>query len=239
MSSFQCLRPDRAQGARAQLFSATRRTAFKRHPRSCERTTTKGGHVATLPIDPQLRPRGRGVRLRVHVSALEREGAHDSHQHGPAHARNLHTCRAARGLRDHCRRCKRKAPHVERQHPDDQERRCPVRRAALGDGHRSADALHDVRHTYGTLLAQAGFNGVRLQRAMRHRDFKMTARYVHTNVEGLRAAAAYLPPSGRLSSNYRLSKVPSRCSPMQLRLTISLYPCCIAPRAARRRGRVP
>jgi hypothetical protein len=31
---------------------------------------------------------------------------------------------------------------------------------------------------------------------MRHRDFKMTARYVHTNMEDLRAAAAYLPPSG-------------------------------------------
>jgi hypothetical protein len=36
------------------------------------------------------------------------------------------------------------------------------------------------------ILAQAGFDGARLQRAMRHRDFKMTARYVHTNVEDLR-----------------------------------------------------
>ena len=37
---------------------------------------------------------------------------------------------------------------------------------------------------------------MRLQRAMRHRDFKMTARYVHTNVEDLRASANCLPPSG-------------------------------------------
>ncbi len=55
--------------------------------------------------------------------------------------------------------------------------------------------FHDLRHTYGTLLAQAGFDGVRLQRAMRHRDFKMTARYVHTNVEDLRGVGACLPPA--------------------------------------------
>ena len=30
---------------------------------------------------------------------------------------------------------------------------------------------------------------------MRHRDFKMTARYVHTNVEDLRAIGALLPPA--------------------------------------------
>ncbi len=31
---------------------------------------------------------------------------------------------------------------------------------------------------------------------MRHRDFKMTARYVHTNVEDLRELAACPPPAG-------------------------------------------
>jgi integrase len=71
-----------------------------------------------------------------------------------------------------------------------------VRFAALREAIPRPMRFHDLRHTYGTLLAQAGFDGVRLQRAMRHRDFKMTARYVHTNVEDLRAAAAYLPPSG-------------------------------------------
>jgi hypothetical protein len=55
--------------------------------------------------------------------------------------------------------------------------------------------FHDTRHTYGTLLAQGGFDGVKLQRAMRHRDFKMTARYVHTNVEDLRDVGACLPPA--------------------------------------------
>jgi hypothetical protein len=55
--------------------------------------------------------------------------------------------------------------------------------------------FHDTRHTYGTLLAQGGFDGVKLQRAMRHRDFKMTARYVHTNVEDLREVGACLPPA--------------------------------------------
>jgi hypothetical protein len=33
-------------------------------------------------------------------------------------------------------------------------------------------------------------DGVRLQRAMRRRDFKMTARHVHPSVDDLRASAA-------------------------------------------------
>lgn len=56
-------------------------------------------------------------------------------------------------------------------------------------------SIAERRHTYGTLLAQAGFDGVSLQRATRHRNFKMRARYVHRNVDDLRAAADYLPPS--------------------------------------------
>jgi len=96
-----------------------------------------------------------------------------------------------------CRRCKRKGQlHVER-HADDANRKCP--KCGMGLWVRAIPRpmrFHDARHSYGTLLAQAGFDGVRLQRAMRHRDFKMTARYVHTNVEDLRQMAACLPPSG-------------------------------------------
>jgi hypothetical protein len=51
---------------------------------------------------------------------------------------------------------------------------------------------------------------------MRHRDFKMTARYVHTNVDDLRAAADYLPPSGaalvELPPEFAAKPVQPRCN---------------------------
>lgn len=96
---------------------------------------------------------------------------------------------------DHsCRRCKRKGkPYVERR-PDAGKRWCPQCGMQLWvTAIPRPMRFHDTRHTYGTLVAQAGFDGVRLQRAMRHRDFKMTARYVHTNVEDLRGAGDCLP----------------------------------------------
>jgi integrase len=99
---------------------------------------------------------------------------------------------------DHsCRRCKSKgAPDVER-HPDDADRVCPECGARLWVTPVPRPMrFHDTRHTYGTLLAQAGFDGVRLQRAMRHRDFKMTARYVHTtSTTCARRRPACRPPS--------------------------------------------
>jgi hypothetical protein len=113
---------------------------------------------------------------------------------------------------DHiCRRCKAQgaAEHTER-HPDDTERRCP--RCAMKLWPRAVPRpmrFHDTRHTYGALLAQGGFDGVRLQRAMRHRDFKMTARYVHTNVDDLRASAACLPAGDLAPAGPHTAPAPS------------------------------
>src|SRR5512138_671536 len=169
--------------------------------RSYERSTTKGGHVDTLPIHPQLLP------YLVHAIAASGSEYMFPRSDGKAHTTAINMARHTRaiciraglleGYDHHCRRCKRNGtPHLER-HPDDKERRCPECGSRLWvTAVPRPMRFHDLRHTYGTLLAQAGFDGVRLQRAMRHRDFKMTARYVHTNVDDLRAAADYLPPSG-------------------------------------------
>jgi integrase len=169
--------------------------------RSHERATTKGGHVDTLPIHPQLLP------YLVHAMAASGSEYMFPRSDGKAHTTAINMARLTQVIcvragviegYDHwCRRCKRNgAPHLER-HPDDGKRKCPQCGMQLWvKAIPRPLRFHDLRHTYGTLLAQAGFDGVRLQRAMRHRDFKMTARYVHTNVEDLRAAAAFLPPSG-------------------------------------------
>ena len=167
--------------------------------RSHDRSTTKGGHVDTLPIAPQLVP-----YLEHALTASGSEVVFPGPD-GKVRSRDNDLARLTRAVLvraglvegyDHiCRRCKARGEdqHTTR-HPDDAERRCP--RCGMKLWPRAVPRpmrFHDTRHTYGTLLAQGGFDGVRLQRAMRHRDFKMTARYVHTNVEDLRAGAACLP----------------------------------------------
>ncbi len=100
---------------------------------------------------------------------------------------------------DHvCRRCIAKGREdCSGRFPDDAERRC--KRCKMKVWPRAIPRpmrFHDTRHTFGTLLAQGGFDGVRLQRAMRHRHFKMTARYVHTNVDDFGAVTDILPRTG-------------------------------------------
>jgi len=169
--------------------------------RSYLRPTTKGGHVDTLPIAPQLVPY---LKHAMAASGSEYmfpgpDGGMRSKDNDMARLTRV-VCRRAglvEGYDHSCRRCKRKGKPYLARHPDDATRKCPKCGMVLWvTPVERPMRFHDTRHTYGTLLAQAGFDGVRLQRAMRHRDFKMTARYVHTNVEDLRAMAACLPPSG-------------------------------------------
>ena len=169
--------------------------------RSYLRPTTKGGHVDTLPIAPQLVP---FLKHAMASSGSEYmfpgpDGGMRSKDNDMARLTRVICKRAGmvEGYDHSCRRCKHRGkPYIAR-HPDDTQRKCP--QCGMRLWVRAIERpmrFHDTRHTYGTLLAQAGFDGVRLQRAMRHRDFKMTARYVHTNVEDLRAMASCLPPAG-------------------------------------------
>lgn len=48
--------------------------------------------------------------------------------------------------------------------------------------------FHDLRHTFGTRMAESGIELSRLQRLMGHQDPKMTSRYIHIEVANLRAA---------------------------------------------------
>jgi integrase len=47
--------------------------------------------------------------------------------------------------------------------------------------------FHDLRHTYGTRLAQAGVELFTISRLMGHKDVKTTMRYLHHSTETLRA----------------------------------------------------
>jgi integrase len=168
--------------------------------RSYLRATTKGGHVDTLPIPPQLVP---NLEHALAASGSEYmfpgpDGGMRSKDNDLARLTQVVCKRAGlvEGYDHSCRRCKRNGkPYVERR-PDACKRWCPqCGMQLLVTVIPRPMRFHDTRHTYGTLLAQGGFDGVRLQRAMRHRDFKMTARYVHTNVEDLRGVGACLPPA--------------------------------------------
>jgi integrase len=97
--------------------------------RSYERSTTKGGHVDTLPVHPL-------VPYLVHAMAASGSEYLFPRADGKAHTTAINMARHTRAICiragivegfDHsCRRCKRKGtPHVER-HPDDGERRCPA-----------------------------------------------------------------------------------------------------------------
>ncbi len=166
---------------------------------SHERATTKGGHVDTLPIPDQLVP---FLKYAVEKSGSEFVFPSEDGKRHPSSTNLAVLTRRILGRAgivdgyDHvCRRCKAKGreDHTER-FPDDVERRCKRCKMRLWPKAIPRPMrFHDTRHTFGTLLAQGGFDGVRLQRAMRHRDFKMTARYVHTNVDDLRAVTNILP----------------------------------------------
>jgi integrase len=46
--------------------------------------------------------------------------------------------------------------------------------------------FHDLRHTFATRLAHAGYDQLGIQRLMRHKSASMTQRYAHHNCESLR-----------------------------------------------------
>lgn len=56
--------------------------------------------------------------------------------------------------------------------------------------------FHDLRHTFGSRLAQAGVDINTIARLMGHKDLKMTQRYIHHTVDSLRAGVNKLENPG-------------------------------------------
>jgi integrase len=52
--------------------------------------------------------------------------------------------------------------------------------------------FHDLRHTFGTRLADAGVDIVKIAELMGHQSILTTRRYTHATDEGKRAAIAQL-----------------------------------------------
>ena len=53
--------------------------------------------------------------------------------------------------------------------------------------------FHDLRHTFGTRLADAGVDIVKIAELMGHQSILTTRRYTHATDQGKRAAIAQLP----------------------------------------------
>ena len=66
-------------------------------------------------------------------------------------------------------------------------------KALLKDlGLRTKFRIHDLRHTFGTRLAECGVDPKTIMEPMGHADIKMTKRYIHTNTEKKASAVAGL-----------------------------------------------
>lgn len=48
--------------------------------------------------------------------------------------------------------------------------------------------IHEMRHTYGTLLRERNVDIYTIQKVMGHSDIEMTDKYIHDDVEVLRKA---------------------------------------------------
>ena len=58
---------------------------------------------------------------------------------------------------------------------------------------------HDLRHTFGTRLGEAGYNAFEIMELMGHSDIKTSLRYVHPTTERKRTAVEAVQGVDRLS----------------------------------------
>jgi pimeloyl-ACP methyl ester carboxylesterase len=172
--------------------------------RSHERSTTKSGVAAVLPIPDALRP-WIAHQLEHAPGPLLFPAPDGSQRPREADPQKILRTALARagitaGFEHRCRWC----GHKE-QHQDNEQRYCPqcVKRTD-GRGHplkqprgralwpkalQLSMRFHDLRHTTATLLLRAGVDAHRVQRLLRHRDVRTTTGiYGHLDVEDLRAA---------------------------------------------------
>jgi integrase len=62
--------------------------------------------------------------------------------------------------------------------------------------------FHDLRHTFGSRLAEMGVDSFTIMELMRHSDLRMTERYVHATDPRKRQAVAQLENYGDLETNF-------------------------------------
>jgi integrase len=81
-------------------------------------------------------------------------------------------------------------------------------RSALSEAGIENLRFHDIRHTAGTRMADAGINPVTIQDVLGHEDIRTTMRYVHATDEAKRRAVQALEEGGRkkVSTNWPQKK---------------------------------
>jgi integrase len=58
--------------------------------------------------------------------------------------------------------------------------------------------FHDLRHTFGSRLAQAGVDTFTIMKLMGHKDIRSTLRYMHHSMESLRRGVEAMERSGHI-----------------------------------------
>lgn len=65
-------------------------------------------------------------------------------------------------------------------------------RGGVREGCHRDLVFHDLRHTFGTWLAQNGVDIYTIARYMGHKSLESTKRYLHHNAESLRASTGII-----------------------------------------------
>jgi len=144
------------------------------------RDTPKGGDEGVVPIADELVPYLQGAIDASTSEYLFPAPDGGRRARGTQLEKRLRTALKRAGIVDHfdhvCRRC----GAVVRA-PDDTRRKCPAGCMALLPVARARPIrFHDLRHTCGSLLANAGVSTAALQKILRHSDPRTTmAIYVH------------------------------------------------------------
>lgn len=93
-------------------------------------------------------------------------------------------------------------------------------RKACADAGIHNFVFHDLRHTFGTRLADAGVDVVKIKELMGHASITTTMRYMHASDEGKRAAVNKLP-SYRLGAAWQCHPIVTNEKQPALRLAVN------------------
>jgi integrase len=157
--------------------------------RSHGRETTKGGHADVIPIHSELQPY---LEEAIRLSPSQIVFPDDLGNQRPEAPKLVRVLRRALGragiVTGYEHRCRKRGCGYKEPAADNEQRYCPKHGHKLwAVAHPRPLRFHDLRHTTGTLLMQAGASLAAVQKILRHSDPKITTEiYGHLEQDHLR-----------------------------------------------------